>query len=159
MKIVTFHDKLMEIGADLVVETVEAIAEGNIRPIPQTELTTEMEVKHAPKIFKEDCLIDWQKPGEQIKNLIRGLSPYPAAWFNLTHANPEKNLTCKVFEAFFEPVKSDNPGTLQSDGKKHIKIACKDGWINLTDLQIAGKKRMPVQDLLRGFSFEGYSAL
>lgn len=153
------HDQLMQTGSELVLKTLENIANETIVTIPQSEIfDNTKQLKHAPKIFKEDCLIDWQKPGEQIKNLIRGLSPYPAAWFNLTHANPEKNLTCKVFEAFFEPAKSDTPGTLQSDGKKNIKIACKDGWINLTDLQIAGKKRMPVQDLLRGFSFEGYSA-
>jgi methionyl-tRNA formyltransferase len=81
---------LMEIGAKLVVETVDAIAEGNIQPIPQTELIEGTEIKHAPKIFKEDCKIDWKKDAEQIRNLIRGLSPYPAAWTNLVNEKPAR---------------------------------------------------------------------
>lgn len=153
------HDQLMQTGSELVLKTLDNIANETIVTIPQSEFFDHTAtLKHAPKIFKKDCHIDWQKPGEHINNLVRGLSPYPAAWFILTHDNPDKNLNCKVFEAFFEPGKSDFPGEIYSDGKKEIKISCIDGWIHLTDIQIAGKKRMPIQDLLRGFSFEGFNA-
>jgi methionyl-tRNA formyltransferase len=154
------HDQLMQTGSELVLKTLDSIANETIVTIPQSEFfDNTVTLKHAPKIFKEDCHIDFRKPGEHINNLVRGLSPYPSAWFNLTHANPDKNLTCKVFEAFFEPGESDFQGKLHSDGKKEIKISCIDGWIHLTDIQIAGKKRMPIEDLLRGFSFDGYNAL
>ena len=146
------HDRLMEIGAKLVVETVEAIATGNIKPVPQSELISEENLKHAPKIFKEDCKIDWSKNSEDIRNLIRGLSPYPAAWTNLIHKNKEEQIAIKIF--FAESTLSNEksvPGHIKTDGKSFINVACKNGWLKITDLQIAGRKRMKADEFLRGF--------
>lgn len=146
------HDRLMEIGAKLVVETVDAIAEGNIQPIPQSELIDESKIKHAPKIFKEDCKINWEKDTETIRNQIRGLSPYPAAWTNLVNEKTGTEIQAKIFfaqKAFSE--KSVFPGTIDSDGKTFLNVACQNGWLQITDLQIAGKKRMKTDEFLRGF--------
>jgi len=147
------HDRLMVIGANLVVETVDALAGGNVEAIDQEHLIDNPErIKHAPKIFKDDCRIDWTKDTESVRNLIRGLSPYPAAWTELEHPGKEEVLAAKIFAAT-----RDNsslpaaPGTLQTDGKKFLKIACPDGWLSITDIQLSGKKRMKTDELLRGF--------
>lgn len=142
----TLHDKLMNVGVDLVLETVEKIAEGNVTPIEQSEMF-EGELKPAPKIFKEDCHIDFSLGGEQIINLIRGLSPYPAAWANLS-----EDLSAKIFDARFVAQKTDAEcGTILSDGKKYLHVACADGVIEIEQLQLSGKKRMTAEELLRGF--------
>ena len=146
------HDRLMEIGAGLVLETVDAIALGNIMPIPQEKLAKNTEIKHAPKISKENCKIDWNNDTEQIRNLIRGLSPYPTAWSNLVHKETGQEILTKVF--FAEKIPSEEPvvpGTIESDGKTFLKVACKNGWLQINDLQIAGKKRMNADEFLRGF--------
>ncbi len=146
------HDRLMEIGAELVIETVEALAEGNVKAIPQSELIEDKDIQHAPKIFKEDCKIDWAVDSEIIRNLIRGLSPYPAAWTNLVNKETGKEIQTKIFLA-----KDDNTnekaesGTIISDAKTYLKVACGKGWLQITNLQIAGKKRMKTEDFLRGF--------
>ena len=146
------HDRLMEIGAGLVTETVDALAEGNVKPIPQDELLQGEEVKHAPKIFKEDCRIDWTDDTEKARNLIRGLSPYPTAWSTLVNKTTEKELPVKIFFAQKpEPVTNAKPGNIETDGKTYLNVACKNGWLGITDLQLAGKKRMKVEDFLRGF--------
>jgi len=148
----TIHDTLMDIGAKLVVETVDALAEGNYKAIPQDELTDKIEIKHAPKIFKEDCKIDWSKDVEITRNLIRGLSPYPAAWSTLKHKESGNEISTKIFFALqVEGNKNTAPGTIESDGKNFVKVACTNGWLQITDLQIAGKKRMKIQEFLRGF--------
>lgn len=142
----TLHDKLMNVGVDLVLETVEKIAEGNVEPIEQSEMF-DGELKPAPKIFKEDCHIDFSLGGEQIINLIRGLSPYPAAWANLS-----EDLSAKIFDARFVAQKTDvECGTILSDGKKYLHVACADGFIEIEQLQLSGKKRMTAEELLRGF--------
>ncbi|HRX11239.1 MAG TPA: hypothetical protein P5210_06310 [Draconibacterium sp.] len=142
----------MEIGAKLVVETVDAIAEGNIQPIPQSELIEENAIKHAPKIFKEDCKIDWNKDSETVRNLVRGLSPYPAAWTTLVNQKNGDEIQTKIFFAKrTESEKEELPGTIKSDGKTFLKIACGNGWLEITDLQLAGKKRMKTDEFLRGF--------
>ena len=146
------HDQLMEIGAKLVVETVDAISGGNYKAVSQSEIMDESDIKHAPKIFKEDCKIDWTKDSESIRNLIRGLSPYPAAWTNLIHKESEKEIQTKIFFArkinLNETAKA---GTIGTDGKTFVNISCGEGWLQITNLQIAGKKRMKVEDFLRGF--------
>lgn len=142
----TLHDKLMNVGTDLVLETVEKLAAGEAQPIEQSEVECG-ELKPAPKIFKEDCHIDFSRSGEDIINLVRGLSPYPAAWAALTDS-----LTVKIFDASFEP--SDNvrsAGEVVSDDKRYIKVACADGYISIKELQLSGKKRMSAEELLRGF--------
>lgn len=146
------HDRLMDIGASLVLETVDAIASGNIQPIPQDKLTANMDIKHAPKIFKEDCKIDWNEDTEKIRNLIRGLSPYPTAWSNLVHNTTGEEILVKIF--FAERISSGETaesGMVKTDGKTFIQVACKNGWLKITDLQIAGKKRMKTDEFLRGF--------
>jgi len=147
------HDQMMEIGSGLVLKTVNALADGKIQPIDQEQLIDSPErIKQAPKIFKEDCLIDWTRDTESVRNLIRGLSPYPAAWTELYHQEKNEILTAKVFS-----VSRDNsnlpaaPGTLQTDGKKYLKIACTDGWLSINEIQLSGKKRMKTDELLRGF--------
>jgi len=144
------HDALMEIGANLVLKTVDALAEGNVSPLSQDILVIDPERLHAPKIFKENCLIDWGKPGIVINNLIRGLSPYPAAWTNFQRSGSETGV--KIFKASFEQAGHEcKPGEIQSDNKKYLKVACLDGFLYILDLQLAGKKRMGVDEFLRGF--------
>ncbi|HBY53529.1 MAG TPA: methionyl-tRNA formyltransferase [Marinilabiliales bacterium] len=147
------HDQLMVIGANLVLKTVDALANGNVEAIDQEHLIDNQDrIKHAPKIFKEDCRIDWTKDTESVRNLIRGLSPHPAAWTELEHPVKGEVLMAKIFA-----VTRDNsslpaaPGTLLTDGKKFMKIACPDGWLTVTDIQLSGKKRMKIDELLRGF--------
>ncbi|GAA3976906.1 methionyl-tRNA formyltransferase [Pedobacter ginsengiterrae] len=136
------HDKLMVIGANLLVKTVTAIAEGNFteQPQPQSDV-----LKHAPKIFKDDCKINWNNPSQLIYNLIRGLSPYPTAFTLLN------DKTLKIFKAELE---NKEPGIAAggflSDGKTYLKFATKDGFIKLLDIQYEGKKRMLIEDFLRG---------
>ena len=146
------HERLMEIGADLVLETVDSIAGGNIQPIPQEKLLVENEIKHAPKIFKEDCKIDWNKTTEEVRNLIRGLSPYPTAWSNLVNKKTGEEILTKIYFAqkinFSEIAE---PGSIRTDGKNYLNVACRKGWLKIADLQISGKKRMKTEDFLRGF--------
>lgn len=143
------HDKLMVAGAELLIKTVNAIKEGNVNPIPQDELSSNQELKHAPKIFKEDCLIDWDKSTEEVFNQIRGLSPYPAAFTYLD------DKVLKIYSAEKEVVgHSEKPGSYISDGKTNIKFAAADGFISLSEIQIEGKKRMAVTDFLRGYRLD-----
>lgn len=143
------HDKLMVAGAELLIKTVNAIKTGNINPIPQDDLGENSELKHAPKIFKEDCLIDWNKSTEEIYNLIRGLSPYPAAF---THLDGK---VLKIYSAEKEITGHKGlPGSYLSDGKTSLKFATGDGYLKLTEVQIEGKKRMLVSDFLRGFRLD-----
>jgi methionyl-tRNA formyltransferase len=139
------HDKLMNVGAGLLVRTVKAIAEGNYTEQPQPQHNEGVQLKHAPKIFKEHCLIDWNQSASSIYNLIRGLSPYPTAFTKLN------DKTLKVFKAELEEQETGlAPGAFLSDGKTYLKFAAKDGFIKLTDLQYEGKKRMQVDEFLRG---------
>jgi methionyl-tRNA formyltransferase len=136
------HDHLMEAGARLLVKTVKAIAEGNYKEQPQS---VSGDLKHAPKIFKEFCKIDWNQPVKTIYNLIRGLSPYPTAFTELN------GKTIKIFKAQYEEIAPDvAPGNFLSDGKTFLKFASTDGFITVTDLQYEGKKRMMADEFLRG---------
>lgn len=146
------HDQMMEIGAKLVLKTVDALAEGKVEAIDQAQLIDNQEkIKQAPKIFKDDCRIDWTRDTESIRNLIRGLSPYPTAWTELIHPEKAEILTAKIFSAIRENSSlTAAPGTLLTDGKKFLKIACVDGWLSITDIQLSGKKRMKIDELLRG---------
>ena len=152
----TVHDGLMMMGAGMVIETVESIIAGTVKPIPQDEmLTAGEEPTPAPKIFKDTCRIQWNWPAERIYNHIRGLSPYPAAWTEIIDAQGEAHST-KVF-ATAEPEKAAEalvPGTITSDGKR-LWVACADAKIEILSLQVAGKRRMPTADFLRGFPIEG----
>lgn len=145
------HDKLMEIGAGLVLKTVDSLATGDYKAISQDELGKTEDLKHAPKIFKEDRKINWTKPAEDIYNLIRGLSPFPTAWTELENENDPFLTGLKIFSTEIENETSDSPGTIQSDGKTYLKVASSDKWIKIKELQLAGKKRIKTEDFLRGF--------
>lgn len=141
----TLHDKLMQLGAQALIETVQGIKSNNIKPIDQNTLIDKLELKAAPKIFKEDCLINWEKTCDAILHLIRGLSPYPGAY---TFVN---NKTLKIFNAdILNETHGQTPGSYISDGKTFLRFACKDGYINVSELQIEGKKRMKIDEFLRG---------
>lgn len=150
------HDKLMVLGAKLVTETVDNIIAGTIQPIPQSELTTDEPLRPAPKIFKDTCRIDWALTTKRIYDFIRGLSPYPAAWTELVMPNG-KNQVLKVYGAEKEEVGTPEEaiGTVVIDGKRTIKVATSDGYLRLTIIQLAGKKRMNTEDFLHGFHAEG----
>lgn len=155
------HDKLMNLGGRLVTETVDAILAGTVKPVPQEELLnlSEEELRPAPKIFKDTCRIDWTKGVKAVYDFVRGLSPYPAAWTELVHPQGGVQVmkvfqTEKVFvsqtENSFVPHKEE-VGTVSTDGKTYLRVALTDGYLNILSLQLAGKKRMPVADFLRGF--------
>ena len=146
------HDRMMLTGASLVLKTVNALAEGNVNAMDQTSLMNNSEaVKHAPKIFKDDCRIDWKRDAESVHNLIRGLSPYPTAWTELIHPDKGEILTAKIYAVTIDDLyKPREPGTLRSENKT-LMIACNDTWLSITDIQLSGKKRMKIEELLRGF--------
>lgn len=146
------HDKLMMLGGQLVTDTVDRILDGTVKAIPQEEMEPGTELKPAPKIFKETCRIDWEhKNLEQLYNFVRGLSPYPAAWTELLRAEGEKPVVMKIYQTAKEPaVHALKTGAVCTDGKSYLKIAVDGGFLVLQEIQIAGKKRMPVADFLRG---------
>lgn len=141
------YEKLMNVGSDLVVRTVEAISKDEVKPLPQDESKA---LHHAPKIFKETCQIDWNQSSESIHNLIRGLSPYPAAWTTL------HDKTCKIFKSKShpEPFPELKPGEWKSDGKSFLKFQCGEGHLEVLELQLEGKKRMHIGDFLKGYRLE-----
>ena len=145
------YDRLMTMGAGLVIESVEKIASGNVEPIEQPQ--EDANLRPAPKIFKDMCEIDWSANGTQIVNFVRGLSPYPAAWSVLKRG--EEELSVKIFKVHFEEkAHNENLGTIVTDNRTFIKVACTDGMVAIDELQVAGKKRMAVRDLLLGMHFD-----
>ena len=160
------HDKMKEIGAQLVVRTIEGIKEGALKETSQEDLlnaksetlnagathsafsTQHSALKHAPKIFSADCKIDWTKTADEIHNLIRGLSPFPGAFTELG------DKTIKVFKSEKEHIiPTTKPGRWESDKMTFLKFAARDGYILLKDVQLEGKKRMSIEDFLRGYRF------
>ncbi|MEI8086134.1 MAG: methionyl-tRNA formyltransferase [Paludibacter sp.] len=146
------HDRLMEMGAKLVKKTVELLQLGKTDAIDQSQFISEdLVLKSAPKIFKETCKIDFSWNVEQVHNFVRGLSPHPTAWAEINFPNHPEILVTKIYETEKEIVPHDiTSGTVVSDGKKYAKIALSDGFIQLKSVQIAGKKRMDIGELLRG---------
>ena len=142
----TVHDKLKELGAALLVKTILLVAENKLIEIPQQESAEE--IKHAPKLFTETGNIDWNKNVEEIYNLIRGLSPYPAAYTKL------HNKTLKIFAGEKLLDKPDiSPGTFKTDEKNFLQFAGENGYINVTTIQLEGKKKMEIKEFLRGYRF------
>ncbi|SKB61150.1 methionyl-tRNA formyltransferase [Sphingobacterium nematocida] len=142
------HDKLMDAGAKILIDTVNGLRTDSITPIPQENIST-TEIKHAPKIFKEDCLVDWNKTTREVYNKIRGLSPYPAAYTLLD------GKVLKIYEVTTEIAFTEKaPGSFDTDGKSFLKFCTQDGYINLLSLQIEGKKRMSIEEFLRGYRFD-----
>ncbi len=153
------HDRLMMLGASLVVETVDNILAGNVHPVPQEQLVgADVELRPAPKIFKDTCHIDWSKPLKQVYDFVRGLSPYPAAWCELVRTSDDNRQTLKVYVAEKIFASHQLPsGQVVSDGKTYLHVAVTDGFLALKELQLAGKRRMPVEDFLRGFKVQDAS--
>jgi methionyl-tRNA formyltransferase len=146
----TLYDKLMYVGSKLVTKTVDKLAEGNYTTVEQMHID-EATLKPAPKIFKEDCRIDWNNGVERIHNMVRGLSPYPAAWTPLYKDDAECG-SIKIFASHIDKCAMNvAPGTIRTDGKSYIAIACADGWLYIDDVQLAGKKRLATKDLLLGW--------
>ena len=170
------HDKMKEIGAKLLVDTVRGIAEATLEEVPQSAVGSEQSavgspqsaarnsqnletdsrlstndsrlLHHAPKITTDTCRINWTKSIDEIHNLIRGLSPYPTAFTELG------DKTIKIFRSEKEPsFPTSKPGRWESDGRTYLKFAAKDGYILLKDVQLEGKKRMLIEDFLRGYRF------
>lgn len=144
------HDKMKENGAGLLLKTIMGIAKGNLIEVPQHQTSNikQQTLLHAPKIFTETCHINWNKSAMEIFNLIRGLSPYPAAFTEL------ENKKLKIFKA--EKIITNHKakaGSFETDGKNFLRFACIDGFINITELQLEGKKKMNTADFLRGYRF------
>ncbi|MDH6309676.1 methionyl-tRNA formyltransferase [Dysgonomonas sp. PFB1-18] len=149
------HDELMHLGANLVRKTVDMIIEDKISAVDQSQFyKDENDLKAAPKIFKETCRIDWDKPAKAIHNHIRGLSPYPAAWTELYVEGKEPQMV-KIYAS--EVVGNDEPhkvGNISTDNKLYLHVGCADGSVSITEIQFAGKRAMKIDEVLRGYKFE-----
>lgn len=144
------HDRLMHLGADMVINTVDKIIDGSIKTYPQSE----GEFTPAPKIFKETCQIDWNCNREDIRNLIRGLSPYPSAWTTIID-NSNKSFSLKIFDSSIcnnMDYDAEIPNGSIILAKRRMAVKCADGLLEITELQLAGKKRMSTQAFLLGFN-------
>lgn len=148
----TLHDRLMELGARMVCDTVDRIARGDCHATPQSLITAGVgELPAAPKIFKETCEIDWTMGGRRIFNFVRGLSPYPAAWTTFVQPSGE-SLVIKIYDTLYEPGTPAAPvGTLFSDGRSYLKVTVSDGTLSILSLQPAGKRRMTIREFLCGY--------
>ena len=146
----TLYDKLMTIGAELVTRTVDKVAVGGYETVEQMHID-ESTLRPAPKIFKEDGHIDWSGSIVDIHNKVRGLSPYPAAWAALYKGDEECG-SAKIYTSHIEPATMNvAPGTVRTDGKSYVAVAAVDGWVYIDEVQLAGKRRMAIKDLLLGW--------
>ncbi|MDX9846617.1 MAG: methionyl-tRNA formyltransferase [Tenuifilaceae bacterium] len=146
------HDRLMMVGSTVVIDTVNALALGNVDPIPQDKYISQgTPIKPAPKLFKESTRISWEETAQSINNFIRGLSPYPAAWSELIGPDSER-VSAKVFrsEAIDSRVNA-GVGTISTDGKSYLHVTCGDGGVSITEIQLAGKRRLAISEFLLGF--------
>ncbi len=150
------YDGLMALGAVIAKDTVDMVLEkdGDVPSIPQEEIVNgklaNCELHHAPKIFKETCEIDWNKTAKQVYDFVRGLSPIPGAWTNVTVSEGTEPQVMKIYKAAKTNDKcSAEPGTLRAE-KKQLFIAASDCWLEIVELQMAGKKRMKAQDFVNG---------
>ena len=149
------HDELMVLGNQVVVETIKKIEKGEVCALPQDEMAEGQPLRPAPKISKEFCNVDWSQDCQTVYNHIRGLSPYPAAHTSILSENGEV-IELKIFSSVIETCLPEVPiGSVVTDNKKYLKIALKDGFIHLTQVQQAGKKAMPIADFLRGTQLLG----
>ena len=165
----TLHDRLMVMGAQLVLKTVDAVIDDNVTSIPQDELNAnEIELKPAPKIFKDDCRVNWNANTEEIFNFIRGLSPYPAAWTELHRPGTDEIVRVKLFASMLpeevefatlkdgsikvnnEAITLEN-GSIITDNKSYLNVVTASGLLSITDLQLSGKKRMNNIDFINGY--------
>jgi len=152
----SLHDRMMLLGADLVEETIELIRRSEIKTVKQVQLMSPgIKLHPAPKIFKADCEIDWEQPIENIYNFIRGLSPYPVAYTHFISPSGDEILV-RIFQTSKETHSHNKQiGQTVSDGKKELKVVVLGGFIHILELQLSGKRRMRVEEFLRGTSLEG----
>lgn len=143
------HDRMMMVGAQLVLKSVKALEAGQVRPMPQAD----GEASHAPKIFAETCKINFSQPTARVHNFIRGLSPYPGAWTTLDSKTLKIIRSSMELQAWNLPV-PESFGQWQTDGKNYLAVSTSDGWISILELQMEGKKRMPVKDFLNGYKIQ-----
>ncbi len=156
MNVGQMHDSLMHIGANLIIKSLQLIETNHYELKKQDDLISG-ELKHAPKIFKDTCKINWNLKAHDIHNLVRGLSPYPAA-FTEFKDDKENTLSLKIFETTHESTNPNLPnGTIVTDNKTFLKVACDKGSINIHQLQLAGKKRMTTEEFLRGYNFKPHT--
>ncbi len=147
------HDKLMELGADLVIQTVRKIEDKDITPKSQDRLSKDVVLKQAPKIFKEDCKINWNQHSDNLFNFVRGMSPYPGAHTYLYEDGKEEFKTLKIFKLEKTKIKSEKrAGSIWSDGKNEIWVATSDYDLKIIELQLQGKRRLKTAEFLRGFT-------
>jgi methionyl-tRNA formyltransferase len=140
------HDRMKEVGASILVRTVSGLAEGTIKEQPQEARFSDLSlIKHAPKIFTDTCRINWEKDGAAVHNLIRGLSPYPGAFTTL------QGKMLKIYRAEKDETTGAVPGTVDTDGKTYFRFACGNGSIRVKEMQLEGKKRLGVEEFLRGY--------
>lgn len=146
------HDRLMKAGADLVLKTVKSIENQSVRLIPQNELISPGEIiKPAPKIYKENCRIDWKKSAKEVFDLVRGLNPAPAAYTHLISPDGDE-IQMKVLKTSFEEIAhEEQAGNIRTNSKNEFVVFARDGIISIEELQLAGKKCLPVTDFLNGF--------
>jgi len=148
------HDRLMALGGRLVVETIELLAEKAIKPQAQELLiSSNSDIKPAPKLFKETCRIGWEKPATEVHNLIRGLSPYPAAWTELKTSGNAINAKILRSEMVNLHSTHENPGKILTDNKSFLHVSCGTGAVAVNEIQLAGKRTLPTKDFLMGFKF------
>lgn len=147
------HDRLMLKGAELVCKTVDAVIDGSAEAIDQGMMVDNSTVlKSAPKIFKETCKIDWSKDVTSIYNFVRGLSPYPSAWSEMKASEESTSTTVKIYASEVISEKHNSKiGSIRTDGKRFVEVAAQDGYVRILSLQLAGKKRMNIDEFLRGF--------
>ena len=151
----TLHDRLAAMGASLTVETIRALCNGTATAQPQASTDNP---RPAPKIFKQDCAIDWNLDGEKIRNLVRGLSPYPAATAAFSNSKGE-TVQAKIFDVEFESNDKATANTIETDKKNVLKIGVKNGFIKILTLQISGKKKIRVDEFLRGYDIENWKLI
>ncbi len=153
------HDRMMMIGADLVLKTVQAISSHTLEALPQSHYQRQGEVLHpAPKIFKADCRLDFSRDVHVLHNQVRGLSPFPGAYFDLQQPDGT-TLQVKVLRSKVETAGTVLTHEILTDGKSYLKISCAGGFLCILELQLPGKKRMKTDELLRGFRFESSASI
>jgi len=151
----SLHDVLMNTGSQLVIKTVELITESKEKPIRQTRSDV---LKNAPKLTKDNTKIDWSRPVEEIDSFIRGLNPYPAAWCTLKNNNEERS-TVKIYNCNYVIEKHSFENGIIISSKKELKISASNGYLNIYEMQLAGKRKMDIKSLLNGFTFKENSKM
>lgn len=142
------HDNLMHAGARTLLQTIKELKAGTLQPKSQEDMVPTTALKHAPKIFKDDCKINWDQSTDVVYNFIRGLSPYPTAFTTLN------DKVLKIYKTEKEKMATVTvPGTVETDQKNYLKFATRDGYISVSELQLEGKKKMNVVDFLKGYRF------